>query len=380
MKIAIEAQRIFRPNKHGMDFVALETIRCLQRLDTENEYFVFVGDGPDRCLEETPNVHIVTLRCPSYPLWEQWALPRAVARVKPDLLHCTSNTAPVWGSTPLVVTLHDIIFLEKQAGRNTSLYQSLGRQYRRLVVPRILPKCRRIITVSQFECDRIRTALGLDPERIVAIHNGYNPRFRPMDDTAAVTKRYLPDAEYLFFLGNTDPKKNTPGTLRAYAEYVRRSERPLPLLVADLPMQTAESILQQIGEPELMDRLRLPGYIPNGDLPAIYNGASAFLYTSLRESFGIPQLEAMACGTPVVTSNTSAIPEIAGEGAILVDPTSPEAIAGALLRLETDAAYRTEKIAYGLERVKLFSWEQTARKLLALYRELGPVNRNMTEL
>ena len=380
MKIAIEAQRIFRPNKHGMDFVALETIRCLQQLDTENEYFVFVGDGPDRCLEETPNVHIVTLRCPSYPLWEQWALPRAVARVKPDLLHCTSNTAPVWGSTPLVVTLHDIIFLEKQAGRNTSLYQSLGRQYRRLVVPRILPKCRRIITVSQFECDRIRTALGLDPERIVAIHNGYNPRFRPMDDTAAVTKRYLPDAEYLFFLGNTDPKKNTPGTLRAYAEYVRRSERPLPLLVADLPMQAAESILQQIGEPELMDRLRLPGYIPNGDLPAIYNGASAFLYTSLRESFGIPQLEAMACGTPVVTSNTSAIPEIAGEGAILVDPTSPEAIAGALLRLETDAAYRTEKIAYGLERVKLFSWEQTARKLLALYRELGPVNRNMTEL
>ena len=380
MKIAIEAQRIFRPNKHGMDFVALETIRCLQRLDTENEYFVFAGDGPDRCLEETPNVHIVTLRCPSYPLWEQWALPRAVARVKPDLLHCTSNTAPVWGSTPLVVTLHDIIFLEKQAGRNTSLYQSLGRQYRRLVVPRILPKCRRIITVSQFECDRIRTALGLDPERIVAVHNGYNSRFRPMDDTAEVTKRYLPDAEYLFFLGNTDPKKNTPGTLRAYAEYVHRSEHPLPLLVADLPMQAAESILQQIGEPELMDRLRLPGYIPNGDLPAVYNGASAFLYTSLRESFGIPQLEAMACGTPVVTSNTSAIPEIAGEGAILVDPTSPEAIAGALQRLETDDAYRAEKIAYGLERVKLFSWEQTARKLLALYRELGPVNRNTTEL
>ena len=142
-------------------------------------------------------------------------------------------------------------------------------------------------------------------------------------------------------------------------------------LLADLTAQAAESILQQIGQPELMNRLRLPGYIPNGDLPAVYNGASAFLYTSLRESFGIPQLEAMACGTPVVTSNTSAIPEIAGEGAILVDPTSPEAIAGALLRLETDDAFRTETIAYGLERVKLFSWEQTARKLLTLYRELA---------
>lgn len=372
MKIAIEAQRIFRPNKHGMDFVALETIRCLQRIDTRNEYFIFVGEGSDRCLEESANMHIITLRCPSYPLWEQWALPRAVARVKPDLLHCTSNTAPVWGSTPLVVTLHDIIFLEKQSSRNPSLYQSLGRIYRRLVVPRVLPKCRKIITVSQFECDRIRTALDLPQERIVAIHNGYNTRFRPMEDTAEVTRKYLPDERYLFFLGNTDPKKNTPNTLAAYADYVKRSAAPLPLLVADLSAQVVESILHENGTPELISMIRTPGYIPNGDLPAIYNGASAFLYTSLRESFGIPQLEAMACGTPVVTSNTSAIPEIAGEGAILVDPTDSKAIAGALLRLEADPEYRRETIAYGLERVKRFSWDETARHLLALYESLTP--------
>lgn len=371
MKIAIEAQRIFRPNKHGMDFVALETIRCLQRIDTRNRYVIFVGDGPDRCLEETPNFRIEVLRCPSYPLWEQWALPRAVAREGADLLHCTSNTAPVRTTAPLVVTLHDIIFLERQAARNRSLYQSLGRAYRRAVVPRILPRCRKIVTVSQFECDRIRTALGLDPRRIVAIHNGYNPRFRPLDDPSAVTRRYLADAEYLFFLGNTDPKKNTAGTLRAYADYVRRSSRPLPLLIADLSTQAAEAVLREIGHEELLAWLRLPGYIPNGDLPAIYNGAAAFLYTSLRESFGIPLLEAMACATPVVTSNTSAIPEVAGEGAVLVDPADPAAIADALLRLERDADYRSEKIACGLERVKRFSWENTARQLLALYEELG---------
>ena len=172
MKIAIEAQRIFRSNKHGMDFVALETIRRLQQLDRENEYYILVSPGEDRCLSESANFHIVEISCPTYPLWEQWALPRAVARVKPDLLHCTSNTAPVWGNAPLILTLHDIIFLEQQAARNKSLYQSLGRVYRRLVVPRILPRCRMVITVSQFECDRIRTALGLDPERITAIYNG----------------------------------------------------------------------------------------------------------------------------------------------------------------------------------------------------------------
>lgn len=114
MKIAIEAQRIFRPNKHGMDFVALEVIRELQKLDTENEYYILTAPGEDHCLTPTSNFHIVEIKCPSYPLWEQFALPRAIRRIKPDLLHCTSNTAPVFCSVPLVLTLHDIIFLEKK--------------------------------------------------------------------------------------------------------------------------------------------------------------------------------------------------------------------------------------------------------------------------
>ena len=104
MRIAIEAQRIFRPNKHGMDFVALESIRELQRIDKANEYFIFVSPGEDRCLNESENVHIIELKCPTYPLWEQVALPRAVAQIKPDLLHCTSNTAPVNSPVPLVLT------------------------------------------------------------------------------------------------------------------------------------------------------------------------------------------------------------------------------------------------------------------------------------
>ena len=244
MKIAIEAQRIFRPNKHGMDFVALETVRCLQRIDTRNEYFIFVSPGPDRCLEESGNLHIVEVNTPSYPLWEQVGLPRAVRRVAPDLLHCTSNTAPVWCSAPLVLTLHDIIFLEKQQAANKSLYQKMGRIYRRLVVPRILDKCEKIITVSEFERQRILGVLGLDPERLVAIHNGYNPRFRPLDGFLETTRNYLPEERYLFFLGNTDPKKNTAGTLRAYASYVRRSAAPLPLLVADLKAEAPDALLR----------------------------------------------------------------------------------------------------------------------------------------
>ena len=148
MKIAIEAQRIFRKEKHGMDYVALETIRELQKIDKQNEYFILVSPGDDICLQESANVHIVTVNWPSYPLWEQIGLPLALRKIKPDLLHCTSNTAPVYGNIPLVLTLHDIIFLEKKQGKNQSMYQRLGRFYRRIIVPQILTRCKRIITVE----------------------------------------------------------------------------------------------------------------------------------------------------------------------------------------------------------------------------------------
>lgn len=288
MKIAIEAQRIFRSNKHGMDFVALETIRRLQQLDPENEYYILVSPGEDRCLSESANFHIVEISCPTYPLWEQVALPRAVRKIRPDLLHCTSNTAPVRCSAPLVLTLHDIIFLEKRAAQNRSMYQNLGWHYRRLVVPRILPHCRKVITVSRFEQQRIQQALQLPEGVLTTIHNGVSPHFRPVADPGAVTRKYLPEDRFLFFLGNTDPKKNTPRTLRGYARYRELSQHPLPLLVADLKPEAADALLREHGIEGIRPALRLPGYIPNTDLPAIYSGAETFLYTSLRESFGIP--------------------------------------------------------------------------------------------
>ena len=182
MRIGIEAQRIFRKNKHGMDYVVLQEIRELSRMQTPHEFYVFVKPGDDPCVESTEHVHIIELRCPSYPLWEQWALPRAVHRYGIQLLHCTSNTAPLWSPVPLVLTLHDIIFLEPRDKQNHSIYQNLGWLYRRLVVPRILPHCRRIITVSDFELQNIIGKLHIPRERMAMIHNGYNDWFRPVDD------------------------------------------------------------------------------------------------------------------------------------------------------------------------------------------------------
>ncbi len=372
MRIAIEAQRIFRTNKHGMDFVALEMIKVLQQIDKENEYFVFVSPGEDHCLTESENMHIIEVKCPTYPLWEQVALPAAVRKVKPDLLHCTSNTAPMFCNVPLVLTLHDVIFLQPRDGKSASWYQNMGWHYRRFVVPRILKKCRKIITVSKYERQNILNIVGLPPEQLVSIYNGFNAHFKPVADPLPVTRKYLDDERFLFFLGNTDPKKNTPRIFKAYAIYADQAENPLPLLIADLKEPVIDEILAQQGIEHIKPLMRFPGYIYNKDLPSIYSGATAFLYNSLRESFGIPLLEAMACGTPVITSNVTAMPEIAGEGGLFADPYSSEEMARVLIKLLSDDELYASQVAYGLERVKKFSWTNTAKEMLDIYRAVTP--------
>ena len=367
MRIGIEAQRVFRRNKHGMDYVVLQEIKELQKIDHKNEYFVFVAPGVDRCLKDTENVHIIVIGESFYPVWEQITLPRAAKKYNLDILHCTSNTAPIFCNIPLVLTLHDIIFLEPRDKNNKSLYQNMGWLYRRKVVPKILEKCLRIITVSNFEKHNIIQKLSIPEKRMAMIYNGYNEWFKPLRDVADIYKSYIEKPGYFFFLGNTDPKKNTERTLIAYSKYLEQSNIKRKLLMADLDKAYLDSIIERNHIDNIREQIVMPGYIVNSDLPYIYNSAFAFLYTSLRESFGIPLLEAMACGTPVITSNTSSMPEIGGKDAILINPENPEEITEKMLRLENDEEYYNRQKEIGLERASLFSWRKTAEQLLGLY-------------
>jgi glycosyltransferase involved in cell wall biosynthesis len=367
MRIGIEAQRVFRRNKHGMDYVVLQEIKELQKIDTKNEYFVFVAPGVDRCLKDTKNVHIIVIGESFYPVWEQITLPRAAKKYNLDILHCTSNTAPIFCDIPLVLTLHDIIFLEPRNKNNKSLYQNMGWLYRRKVVPKILEKCLRIITVSNFEKQNIINKLNIPEKRMAMIYNGYNEWFKTFRDVADIYKSYIDKPGYFFFLGNTDPKKNTERTLVAYSKYLEKSTIKRRLLMADLDKEYLNGIIERNHIENIREKIAMPGYIVNTDLPYIYNRAFAFLYTSLRESFGIPLLEAMACGTPVITSNTSSMPEIAGNDAILINPESSDEIAEKMLQLENDEEYYNAQKEIGLKRAELFSWKKTAEQLLSLY-------------
>ena len=380
MRIGIEAQRVFRKNKHGMDYVVLEEIKELQKIDTRNEYFVFVAPGEDRCLTDTRNVHIMEIGNGFYPMWEQIALPRAIKELNLDILHCTSNTAPLRCKVPLILTLHDIIFLETRDKTNHSFYQNLGWLYRRLVVPRILKKCKRIITVSEFELNNIVSKLSIPREQMAMIYNGFNEWFKPTAEEDFTYQKYINQSGYFFFLGNTDPKKNTERTLIAYSKYLEKSDVKRQLLMADLDRFFLNDILNRNNIEHIRKMIVMPGYIVNSDLPNIYNNAFAFLYTSLRESFGIPLLEAMACGTPVITSNTSSMPEIGGPHAILVNPEDPDEIAEMMLKLEIDDDFYRQQEKVGIERAKLFSWKQTAERLLELYKDVyKEINRSSSK-
>ena len=370
MRIGIEAQRIFRTNKHGMDYVVLEEIKELQKSDVRNEYFVFVAPGEDRCLKDSKNVHIIEIGSNFYPLWEQFSLPRAVNQLNLDMLHCTSNTAPIRCKVPLILTLHDIIFLEPRDKSNKSFYQDMGWRYRRFVVPRILKKCKRIITVSDFEYNNIITKLQIPEEKMVMIYNGYNKWFRPVEDTDLIYQQYIEEPGYFFFLGNTDPKKNTERTLIAYSKYLEMSDAKRKLLMADLDRGYLDEIIDRNDIGNIRDHIVMPGYIKNADLPYIYNNAFAFLYTSLRESFGIPLLEAMACGTPVITSNTSSMPEIGGSEVIMVNPLNVNEITEKMLLLEKDKALYQKQKDIGIIRAQQFSWEYTAEQLLMVYEDV----------
>ncbi len=363
-----------------MDFVVLELIRELQHIDLENEYFIFVNDGPDdQVIKETQNFKIIRFGG-AYPLWEQIKLPRLAKHYKLDILHCTSNTAPISCPVPLMVTIHDIIYMEVKnvLGKGYTPYQLFGNLYRKYVVNRIVKTAKKIITVSNFEKGTIQNYFTrLPSENLVAVYNGVSKHFQPIEDSSELerirTKYDLPE-RYVLFLGNTDPKKNTANTLVAYAKYCKEHGTDIKLMVGDLDREVIRKHLSAAGLEEYLDQIQNTGYIPNSEMPALISMAEVFLYPSLRESFGIPLLEAMACATPVLSGLKSSLPEVAGEAALLVDVTKPENITAGMHSLLSDEALRKDYIAKGLERSKKFSWENTAKDTLKLYRELNPSN------
>lgn len=373
MKIGIEAQRIFRPKKHGMDVVAIELIKNLQQIDKINQYVIFARDGVnDGTLSETFNFSLNRFGSFTYADWEQIGLPKAVRKEKINLLHCTANTAPLSTSVPLIVTLHDIIYLENVDFKGTA-YQNLGNLYRRFIVPKIVKKAGLILTVSHFERENIIERLHLPADKVQVLYNGVSSKFNRQytkEDVETFRKQFHLPEKFIMFLGNTAPKKNTRNVIKAFAEYCLEEKNIIPLVLLDYKKELVSEILATLHWQDLIDHFIFPGYIPHQQIALMYNAATLFLYPSLRESFGLPILEAMACGVPVITSTTSSMPEIAGDAARLVDPYNYKELSFAISTILGDESLQKLYTEKGLERVKQFTWKASAEKLVSLYESL----------
>ena len=370
MRIGIEAQRILRKKKHGMDVVALELIKNLQEIDHQNQYVIFSRNGEDEnAIAETKNFKVQKFSSFTYADWEQVKLKKAIQSQQIDLLHCTANTAPLFLSVPLILTLHDIIYLEKVDFKGTT-YQNLGNLYRRYIVPKIVKNAELILTVSEFERKNIIDHLQLPEKKVQVLYNGVSPQFHneySLQQLDAFRAAYHLPENYILFLGNTAPKKNTPNVIKAYVEYCHTEKETIPLVLLDYKKEMVVKQLEEMHQQEVIKRIIFPGYISHHQMPLVYNAATIFLYPSLRESFGLPILEAMACGVPVITSTTSSMPEIAGRAAELVDPFNYLQIANAMKKLMQDDLLRNEFVKKGLQRVKSFTWKASAEKLLEIY-------------
>jgi glycosyltransferase involved in cell wall biosynthesis len=379
MRIGIEAQRLFRPHKHGMDRVVLELIKNLQVIDKTNEYYIFVKPDQDTSvISKTSNFNIVEIPGGPYPYWEQIKLPKIAKAYNCDLLHCTSNTAPLYTKTPLVTTLHDIIYMEesvlKLLKNRASWYQKIGNLYRRIIVNRVVKKSKCLVTVSDFEKENITNFFKDNSiNSIQTIHNGVSNHFMNCPDVMSLNnvkiKYNLPD-QYMLHLANKDPRKNTKNVLKAFNGFLNSTSTDYKLVMLGYNEQDLIKILTEIKANNLIEKVVLLGYVPDQDLPAIYSLSQLFLFPSLREGFGIPIIEAMACGVPVITSNTSSMPEIAGDSACIVDPNDSDAIMQGILKISTDLEYKNELISKGLERCKKFSWNNMALQVLEVYKKM----------
>ena len=301
-----------------------------------------------------------------------WSLARAANRAQVDGLH-VQYTAPLGYRGPLVVTVHDLSYLRVPESFPVALRIAL-----RALVPWSLRRAAQIITTSEFSRRDIVAHYGIHPDKVVVTSLAAHPRFRPQtaEEIASTLGPYGLQPGFLFSLGRLNRRKNLERLLKAYAQIRTTSGMNAPLVIGgklDYGFQEVVRRSKLVGE---TSGVRVVGLIPDAALPAFYGAAACLVYPSLFEGFGLPVLEAMACGTPVIASRRSALPELVGDVGVLVDPEDVEALSQAMARLLTDPGLRQELGARGIERSRQYSWAETARRTLAVYRKAVRVSES----
>ncbi len=378
MRIGIDAH-FASYELRGIGKYVVQLVSGLMQADGTHEYVIY---GDPRMFPQPNGRGNVNFRNPGslpYPLWEQVVLPRWVQQDGLELLHCPANTAPVALAKhlKLIITVHDVMYLLPGSvlTRSKVFRQRLGNFYRRYVVRRVAQRADCVIADSEFSKQEVVEYLGIAPDRIHAIHLGIDERFARL--AAGITSPPQEmggerlDAPFVLALGAGDPRKNTLAVIRAYESRRRELPSQEKLVIVGLRDWWSSAAYGLVRELGLSKDVVFAGYVSEELLAWLYCASRCFLYPTLYEGFGFPPLEAMACGTPVITSECTSVPEVAGDAAILIDPTSDKSIGDALVRVLQDEPLRRQLIQRGKEQVRRFGWQETVRKTLGVYTELS---------
>ena len=406
MRIGIDVTGLYI-TKAGIYYYSLNLLRHLLALNNEHE-FMLLDYAPvrgDRALPfdlrslESERVRVVEIRGPHQRKlidWKRldffggrftaqcvdaildrpwkWVVAGMTCRAlnsvlaKLDVLHVSDVTQFASSEAKLVSTVYDltpILFPELHTQQNRAGFERKMRYVR--------TQKQTVIAISEHTKRDLIEILGIPEERIHIVYGGVDPRYRPIhdcDEISRITHKYgMPETGYILHVGTLEPRKNLVRLVEAYAMILDRcGDRTPPLVLAGGKGWLYEEVFQNVERLGLQQRVIFTGFVDDEDVPALLNGALFFVYPSLYEGFGIPALEAMACGVPVITSNASSLPEVVGDAGLLVDPTDTDALAAALTLLLDDPERRAALRAAGLARAALFSWERAARETLEVYK------------
>lgn len=364
MKIAVDARSANREKVSGGGIYLKNLLRGIAQLDSKNDYLLFIDSELNNSFPvQKENFQTKTLK--SAIAWTQLRLPHALFAHRPDVYFSPHHWLPAL--TPKcrkVVTIHDLSFLKypQYFGLKTSLYFKMSTYH-------AVKAADKIITISHNSKKDLLHHYSVDEKKIKVIHLGCDEIFHfPLDDAQSqkILVKYQIGNKYIFFLGDLHLRKNVDRLIKAFEQVKKKKKTEHKLVITGKKDWLSQQIYNLIGNSKVKDEIILTGYVPREVLPYLMGNAEMFVFPSLFEGFGMPLLEAMAARTPIITSNTTSMPEIAGDAAILVNPQSIDEIANAIEQLLENESLREDLVQKGSHQVKKFSWQKTARETLNL--------------
>ena len=371
MTIGIEAERANLPQKTGVEVYAAHLIRHLARLDAKNQYVLYFRTQPQEWFYHLgPNFKLKVIPFPKF--WTQLRISWEMLTHAVDVLAILASALPIWHPRRSVVTVHDVAWkLFPEA------FTPFMRHYLDWSTRHAVKQAAKVVAVSQSTKNDLIKHYQVDPQKIEVIHLAVGEQFRPRnysDCQPTLDKFGLVYQKYILFVGTMQPRKNIPRLVEAFIKIKKDNHMEEKLVIVGKKGWLWEPIEQKIKESGLGQAVQVLDYVTDEDLPFLFAGASLLTLPALYEGFGLPPLEAMKSGVPVVVSDVSSLPEVVGDAGLLVDPNSVDSVAEGLLQVLTDKELRLQMIAKGLGQAKRFSWENTARKTLSLFESLKALN------